>query len=147
MQFTKHIWVLQKLSTIPRIEASDPPRPSWRSQRPAVRMSLADANATWDHLFEYIHHNWDIPSTAAMSWWTQTSGDCQAEIFDCRVMLEMDPDELEAKLESLPPYFTESIFPVAVARYLLRDLALPFNHRQTTTFTEFHNRYGKMILA
>ncbi len=144
MQFAKHIWVLQKLSTIPR--SASVVHSTWRGDhRPAI-MTPEEAVLTWDHLFEYIHHNWDVPSSASATWWHQQSGDVRAELVDCRKMLEMGMEELEVRLESLPPYFTEAIFPVAVARYLLRDLAIPMDHRRTKTFKEFHDRYGRMIL-
>jgi len=146
MQFAKHLYVLQKLSTIPR---KDPvPNAPWYASKRAAIMTDDEAIVVWDHLFEYIHANWDVPSTMAMTWWAQRKSDEQkVELYDCRKMLEMGPEDLETRLESLPPYFTESIFPVAVARYLLRDLWIPLNHRKTVTFKEFHNRYGSMILS
>ena len=141
MKFAKHIHVLSLLSTIPAPVRND--------QHPWTRstsMTPEEALDCWDHLFVYIHEHWAKPQTASNkgSRWTATEMD---EIVDCRKMLEMDHKELEEKLETLPPYFREEIFPVAVGRYLLRDLAIPFNHRVSRTFKEFYNRYGNMILA
>ena len=62
-------------------------------------------------------------------------------------MLRMNATEFMDKLATLPPYFSEVIFPVSVARYMLRELQIPLNHRKLATFGEFHKRYGTMILA
>lgn len=144
MKYAKHVHVLELLNSIPR-QDFNPSLPSWAKQRIGIA-TREQANAVFDHLFAYIHVNWAAPSTATGDHWTQLSGDARAELVDCKDMLQMGPAEIEAKLETLPPYFTEAVFPVAVARFLLRELALPINHRELTTFKEFHNRYGFMIL-
>jgi hypothetical protein len=112
-------------------------------------MTEQDATMAFDHLFEYIHTHWGAPLTASytepLSKEPFTPGE-QAEVFDCGVMMQMKHNDLVSKLESLPPYFTEAIFPVAVARYMLRDLSVPLAHRKSITFTEFYHRYGRMVL-
>lgn len=143
MKYARHIHVLELLASIPRKEIE----PNWNGARRIGVVTPDEAIAVWDHLFGYIHENWEIPTSASASWYESLSGDQRAEVDDCRSMLEMNCEELEARLRTLPPYFTEYIFPIAVGRYLLRDLWLPFDHRKSRTFTEFHNRYGKMILG
>lgn len=140
MQFAKHIHVLQLLSTVP--------------DKSVERMTGEQAIACWDHLFTYIHANWAIPTSAIIDaehpYWCQMTTEQRSEVSDCRVMMSMKYEELEARLATLPPYFTEYVFPVAVAKYLLMlagNKAIPFDHRASATFKEFHNRYGTMILG
>ena len=37
-------------------------------------------------------------------------------------------------------------FPIAVSRYLLRDLKIPVNFGKSSTFNEFQKRYGCVTL-
>jgi hypothetical protein len=145
MQFTKHIHVLHLLSTMPAPVLTEHVAGNKQWQTSKSPISLEDAVACWDHMFTYIHEHWAKPMSAGNRRIT-TSAE-QSEYVDCYAMLRMPHDELVAKLESLPPYFREEIFPVAVGRYLLRDLQLPLDHRKATTFLEFHSRYGSMILG
>jgi len=156
MRFAKHIHVLNLLSQVPvrTAEYSWLEPDSWRQgpQR-AVHykdaMTPEEAIAVWDHIFQYVFTHWAEPQTAMgpdLKWTYITAGGHE-EVLDCQAMLRMKADELTAKLESLPPYFTESVFPVAVGRYLIRELAIPFNHRKSQTFKEFHRMYGRMILS
>ena len=126
MQFTKHIHVLHLLSEIPTRE-----------------LTHSEAVASWDHLFHYIHNHWAKPLTSEKNFGLEGN----QEILDCRSMLNMSSNELVAKLSTLPPYFTESIFPIAVARFLLRDMRLPLRSRDTTTFKEFCSRYSTAVLS
>jgi hypothetical protein len=142
MPFAKHIHVLQILSTVPDVQ-----------QNRESPMTPAEAETLWDQLFTYIHANWAEPATAAvdgvMKWSSFTAAE-KVEISDCGKMLAMSYKELEEKLNALPPYFAEYVFPVSVARYLLMrsgNKALPLNHRNLTTFKEFYRRYGTMILS
>ena len=131
MQFTKHIHVLHLLSTIPVGKDA---------------CTAEEAVAAWDHMFDYIHNHWAKPLTAAGQVNAFTAGE-MSEVVGCRELLQMSAEEITEKLSTRPPYFTESLFPVAVARYMLRELAIPLNHRLITTFSEFRSRYGRMILA
>lgn len=157
MKFAKHIHVLHLLSTVP----APGWKYNWREAYPYEQkvgphyvmqriqvMTTEEANAAWDHLFTYIFADWGEPQSAMGQdlKYTYVTAAGRTETLDCQAMLRMPADEVQAKLESLPPYFTESVFPVAVGRYLLRELSIPMNHRQTTTFSEFHRRYGRMIL-
>lgn len=161
MRFAKHIHVLYLLSQIPVREKEYHPRAgckyvdaermgpyvtgSWK-----VVMTSKQAVDSFDHLFHYIHTNFREPATAIPEVGPgphvlKTVAD-RHEYIDCRELLVMERDEFAAKLESLPPYFLEHTFPVAVARYMLRELAMPIDHRISTQFPEFYRRYGNMIL-
>ena len=146
MLFAKYIHVLHLLSTIPAPSAED------RARYRNTGITSDEATQAWDHLFTYIHERWAAPATAfprlgKRDYDRKTTAEMMKERLDCKAMLAMSRDELVAHLATLPPYFTEEVFPVAVARYLLRDLRLNFFHRKATTFTEFHRRYGDMILS
>lgn len=136
MQFAKHIHVLHLLSTIP----------SGEERRRNGEVTHQEGAECWDHMFEYIHANWAEPASMQCNrkYLTQEQ---ENEIENCRIMLSMDHETLLAKLETLPPYFTEALFPVAIGRYLLRDLNLPIRHRDLKTFSEFHRRYGVMVIS
>lgn len=157
MRFAKYIHVLNLLSQIPdpvrepvlirRDTSVCGPHIYWRTKNSMTPEQAVDA---FDHLFHYMHENFREPVTATpevgpLSHVPKTVAN-QHEYIDCKELLEMKKDEFVAKLESLPPYFLEHTFPVAVARYLLRELAMPINHRLSTQFREFHRRYGNMIL-
>jgi len=153
MQFTKHIYVLHLLSTIPA-PVMGPMRDYYGKPSMGVRSPMTDKEATtaFDHLFGYIHAHWADPLTAISSGasfgfnarWTVAE---QQELSNCKAMLIMSSEELADRLASLPPYFAEHIFPVSVARYLLRDIKIPLDHRKNIQFREFHRRYGQMVLC
>lgn len=139
MKYAKHIHVLSLIATIP-------------ARSPCRRMTCEEANAAFDHMFGYIHEHWAKPLTAM----TENGLTChvvktvanQHEFDDCRKLLKATSTaEIIAQLETLPPHYAEHIFPVAVARYMVRDLGMPIDHYRCRTFQEFHNRYGAMILG
>lgn len=141
--FAKHIHVLHLLSTLPRpIEVDRYVRKS-----PVTPQQAVDA---WDHMFTYIHANWEIPESYITGWVDKVPTDVRNEVHaavkECDSLLMMPKEEFVAKLASLPTFFSEYCFPIAVARFMLRDAGIYLNHR-AKTFTEFHNRYGYIILA
>lgn len=152
MKFVKHIHVLHLLSEIPAVRFELRPSPySNATYSHNVAMTGEEELACWDHIFSYIHSHWADPETASVpcTWPEEPERFTvseRAEIMDCRKMLNMGGAELEEHLATLPPYFGESLFPVAVARYLLRDLCINFDHRKSATFKEFHRRYGTMVM-
>lgn len=148
MKFAKHIHVLHLLSQVP----APTYRPGYQGAlHYGSPVTDAEGMACFDHIFYYIFEHWAKPETAiadnaCIDFGARHTASEQTEIMDCGAMLKMDTKELVGRLALLPPYFSESVFPVAVARYLLRDLRLPFTPRGSTTFREFHNRYGTMVL-
>ena len=150
MKFAKHIFVLHHLASIPRPEYEEKVGSSGDPYKLRVKnVTSEQAEAAWDFLFEYIHANWTPPAMMTGDIWQQPRTDEQkVEVYDCRQLLSYTTmEELEERLASLPPYYSEAIFPIAVGRYLLRNLALPINHRALKTFKEFHERYGSTILS
>lgn len=114
---------------------------------------VEDAAARWDCLYDYIHENFDAP---ASSYSNQTffalkgekPKEVKQEIEECREMLRNHgAEELIARIEAIPPEYSDMIFPVAIARYLLRDCRVPIHPNMVKTFNEFHQRYGPMILG
>ena len=142
MKFGKYIHVLELLHTIPRKEGK-----TWDGKPLLVAdMTFREALAVWDHLFDYIHTNWMLPATSDARYVAPNS-ETAAELQECRELLDATgAKEIEERLEKIPPHYSEALFPVAVGRFLLRELQLPFNYRMSTTFGEFHRRYGRMIL-
>jgi hypothetical protein len=130
------------LSNIPNPRNDQDPDDWWNSN---ISMTPQQAVDAFDHIFE----NWALPATDKKGFWAKDdrTSEQKVEIFDCGQMLSMNAKEIEEKLASLPPYFSESMFPVAVARFMLRELQMPINHRKTKHFHEFHVRYGAMVLA
>lgn len=131
MKFPHHTYVLGLLHTMP-----------------ATRCTPEEGVAAWDHMFDYIHAHFPVPDSAYLENgdWPQFNVSMKDMAADCNTLLQMPRSEFEAKLESLPPYFCNILFPCAVARYMLREACLNMNHRNTRTFREFHRRYGTLIL-
>lgn len=155
MKYGKFTHILSLLATIPqplKDEKGDIVRPY------VPQMTVQDANQAFDIIFEYIHANFAMPVTAGrnrvdgrkelQNRWNTPEG--KKEIQDCDDMLtnrKFAVGLFVEYLETIPPYFSEILFPVCVARYMLRDLYMPINHREAVQFNEFHNRYGTMILG
>lgn len=130
MKYPHHIYVLNLLNTVP------------------ATCTVSEGNAAWDHMFGYIHTHFPVPSSCIVDGkWPELTLDMKNAALDCQKLITMPRDVFEADLESLPPYFSDVLFPVAVARYLLRECRLNMSHCDTQTFTEFHKRYGVLILS
>ena len=142
MQFTKHLHVLHLISTIPVPALKATNYGTYWSPSPVLPK---DATAIWDQLFTYIHAHWARPMSDTIVG-KPTSTDMK-EFIDCQDMFFMTRDELIVKLQNLPPYFREEIFPVAVARYLLLNLDLQLRPKKSTTFEEFAARYENMVTS
>lgn len=113
-----------------------------------IKQSCVD---TWDDCFDFILANFAKPQTARqdgvpVDWSTKHS-----EIDLVRPLIDgtykTQGQEIEDVLRGIPPALAEEIFPVGIARYLLRDMNLPFDHRQSRTFKQFVSWYGTMILC
>ena len=52
----------------------------------------------------------------------------------------------ETELRKIPPTVMETAWPLAMVKIILRDHAMPINHRRLKTFGRFHDRYGFLIL-
>jgi len=56
-------------------------------------------------------------------------------------------DATEEKLRRVPPVIVEAAWPVALVKVILRDRAIPLNHRKMKSFKQFHTQYGWAILC
>ena len=109
----------------------------------------------WDELYEFIYPNFDSPVSAHKEV-TELADKklIENEIQECQDMLRIgDMDVILEKIKALPPEFTDMVFPVAIARFLLcigwddRRGKIAIAPAKLTTFDEFHKRYGKMIIS
>lgn len=131
MKFPHHVHVLNLLHSIP------------------TTCTTAEATAAFDHIFEYIHAHFPVPDSAIDDTgnWPYLTTEMKNKAMDCRTMLLTPAALFETNLESLPPYYCNIIFPMSVARYMLRECRMPVNHRYNRTFSEFHRRYGPLVLS
>ncbi len=103
-----------------------------------LTISVTCANDIFDHVLEYMHEHFPRP--------VKTDEVFKMDAKDCNDLLRMPMEEFVPKLKELPPYFRDTLFPIAVARYILREAWMPCTHREMKHFREFHNRYGAIIL-
>ncbi len=103
------------------------------------------AHSAWDICFDFIFANFAEPDTAMGT--TKKWGRDHPEVKATTDILMAGGEEMVWMLHSMPPELAEQVFPVGVARFLLRDAALPIQHRLLRTFKQFHEWYGSMILA
>jgi hypothetical protein len=112
---------------------------------------LHPCHAAWDTLFSYIYDNFFLPETAMKDGEWPSGVSLHEEVKLVTPIIDgtySSPSEtLEEAIRKIPPVIAEVVWPVAIARLLLRDHRMPFNHRMSDTFTEFHHRYGPMILT
>jgi len=107
---------------------------------------------SWDQLYNYIYEHFEAPaSTSYPIFYTincNTPVEVAQEIQDCFVMLrEHNETEVLARLAAIPPEYSDTIFPVAIARYLLKYQNVPMIVSLVKTFDEFHKRYGPAICS
>ncbi len=100
----------------------------------AARQHPVIMHPRMDALFDYIHTNFDEPVYNAES---------RAASKDLLCNYGYNTDEM---IRKVPPVIIDAVWPIAVMKLLLRDYALPLNHRKLTSFKMFHDRYGKFIL-
>ena len=122
----------------------------------ASNKPVAEACARWDELFTFVHANFPRPNTylepmevkyKKMARWAHQNSDAQQDIFDTYELLcEHKQDEVLARLMTIPPEYRDTVFPVAIARYLLAYKKVAVYPDCSTTFEEFHNRYAVMVI-
>lgn len=121
----------------------------------------AACNAAWDIAFTYIHANFAEPISAGDATIFAETGvastacidmaTLEKELARCKPIIDgtypAGNGAMETVLRSIPPILLDVVWPIGIARLLLRDYGLPIRHRTLTTFPEFHRRYGYMILG
>lgn len=101
------------------------------------------ASKYFDMVFGYIHANFDVPETS-------TIDDVNhPEVVACRDIL-INRRAAYQNMRKIPPVILETVFPVAVAAFMIADhngaLGLPIQPVMTKQFREFYDRYGFMII-
>lgn len=120
---------------------------------PYFSLELSPCHEAWDELFTFINANFEDPKID-----TLTHKDRKAQAKLCSPYIDntfsvWNEDgntrivnaELEAMIRSIPPVILDIVWPVSIARFLMRDHWIPLNHRMSSTFAEFDRRYGAMI--
>lgn len=112
----------------------------------AVGKDAKECLAKWDELFVYIHTNFEAPAVYKER--NAEGYNHKADYDLCRPVIDGTYREnMEEVIRSIPPVLLDIVWPVGIARYLLRECRVNFSHRWSNTFGEFHNRYGYMILG
>jgi hypothetical protein len=95
----------------------------------------------WDKLYSYIYANFDHPKNMG------TKEDFDQIVEECQQMLKHDIATLLEKLLVVPPDYTDYVFPVAIARHLLRYNGLVrLQLSSSDAGNEFFERYTRLVL-
>ena len=149
--YSKYIEALRLMDLVIAVKDAVPPEGEkwarWETPK-GPGHHIAPVQPAWDECFTYIHANFAVPETGKNGF---TPEQYQQEVALCRPLIDGTypscGPEMEAVMRGIPPVLLDVVWPVGIARFLLRDCRVPFNHRLSTTFSEFHKRYGRMILA
>jgi hypothetical protein len=110
----------------------------------AVGQDEKECLVKWDELFVYIHANFESPRSGMMD----KEYDVRVDYDFCRPVVDGTfRENMEEVMRSIPPALLDIVWPVGIARFLLRECRVRLNHRWSATFGEFHSRYGYMILG
>ncbi len=145
----KYIRAIELMNAVP---GSDPL--GYKMPQESREPTVDETNARWDELFTFIHDNFPRPNTyheigeyEAAAYFAQNNQEAMmdiAEVYD--LLRNQKEDDVLARLTTLPPEYRDTVFPVAIARYLLAYKNVSIWPRIMTTFDEFHKRYGVMIV-
>jgi hypothetical protein len=104
----------------------------------------------WDVLYDFVHATFPRPESADVNFNDKSfvlTDATKQDIQDVYELLrEHKQDEVKDRLMALPPGYRDVIFPVAIARYLLCYCDVPLYPSHSHTFTEFHRRYGYIVI-
>ena len=64
-----------------------------------------------DRLFEYILANFPAPTESTFD----------EDVASCQEILNMPASEIEEKLYKIPPVILDNVWPIAIARFLIRE--------------------------
>ena len=111
--------------------------------------TATNACEAWDELYTHLHSNFPEPETASMEDVDWKEIKKHVECQDMVLMFNQNREEIVEKLRRIPPVILAAGFPVWIARYLLKFAGLGSKvcPNKLTTFSEFHRRYGTMVLA
>lgn len=141
MKYAKYTHILNLLASVPApVFGSNP----WEN----VAMTAEEAIDCFDHLFHYIHENFEDPRVLYPEgvYVNLSIGEIDIYYKECRELLQTKVLDFMERFERIPPAYSEIVFPVAVAMFLMRFKSIPLNHRKSKTFAEFADRYSRFIL-
>jgi hypothetical protein len=119
---------------------------TWYYTEQGTKLSAPICTA-WDKLYTFVHANFPAPVSFGNSPYSDPVKEkYAADVNEMVVMFGKDRATLEEELRKIPPVIAEVAFPVYIARHLLRDQKLAISPARLTTFDEFHQRYGYMII-
>jgi hypothetical protein len=120
---------------------------TWYFSEHGTKLSAPICTA-WDNLYTFVHANFPAPVSFGNSPFADPDKEkYAADVDEMVVMFSKNRETLEEELRKIPPVIAEVAFPVYIARHLLRDFRIAVSPSQLTTFDEFHNRYGYMIIS
>lgn len=155
--YAKYIKALELMDAVIATKSIEPPEEGWigcylenGTYKPRKNATLDHpCNAAWDEAYTFIHANFVIPES--MSDGSDRYNSVHAEVALCKPLIDgtypPGSAEMIAAIRAIPPVIAEVVFPVAIARFLLRDHQIPVSHLKLKTFREFHKRYATMILS
>jgi len=124
------------------------PIPNPMQGRPTTA-KMHPCHQAWDDCFNFIYTNFARPETSSGS-----GADCASihlEVLLCKPIIDgtykTGGPEMDVVMRAIPPVLLDVVWPVGIARFLLRDHQIPIGHRYLFTFDEFHKRYGTMIIS
>lgn len=104
----------------------------------------ADNHAIVSEICEYFHQNFADPTVMYAN---HESDTFHRLCDDVNKMLKYPSNAMfELMVKSIPPAFASLVFPIAVMRYILRDLKVDINPKKCTGFRLFFEAYGVIIL-
>ena len=106
----------------------------------AISQDETQCIAKWDELFVYIYANFAAPVRGEPH-------NIATDYNLCRPVIDGTYREnMEEIIRSIPPVLLDIVWPVGIARFLLRECRVRFSYKLATTFHEFADRYSYMIL-
>ncbi len=107
----------------------------------------ADNSVILNEICEYFHQHFANPNDMYSQVGNET---CKRLCADVRsLLMSTGRDravEFKTKLFSMPPEFAALVWPIAVMRYILRDLNITVNPRKCAGMKLFFDAYGFIIL-
>ena len=146
MNFDKYTRAIELMNAVPGYSLD-------RLTLDAPKELVAETHTRWDDLYTFVFANFDCPVSYhelgeynRVATWAHENEEARQDIIDLYELLRnQKQDEVLARLTAIPPEYRDSVFPVAIARYLLAYKQLKMQPNMLTTFKEFCSRYAVMV--
>jgi hypothetical protein len=114
--------------------------------------NVAEIHARCDTLLAFIYENFVEPAVSkyagAVEVTPEIKSKIDSELEECLKLLCNTPvEEMLAQLKSTSPSLSDSVFPIAVAKFLVNVSNVKIDHCDLKNFKEYHRRYGTLIVA